>query len=71
MQQRSILIVAVTMSSATNSTKLNRTARIAGICADADALGVTRQHLQAVLTGKRESKPLLARYRALRAPATK
>jgi hypothetical protein len=42
-----------------------RSKRIAGICSAAKTLGVTRGHLWAVLTKRRESKPLLARYRAL------
>jgi hypothetical protein len=35
------------------------------IVADAAALSVTRQHLLAVLTYRRDSKPLLKRYREL------
>ena len=41
-----------------------RRVRIAGIGAMAAALGVTRQHLWLVLTGQRESRRLLAQYRA-------
>ena len=37
-----------------------------GITRDAKELGVTRQHLWAVVTHRRESKPLLGRYRALK-----
>jgi hypothetical protein len=40
--------------------------RIRGIGADAQALGVTREHLSAVLKGRRESNPLKARYQALK-----
>lgn len=39
--------------------------RIRGICAAADQLGVTRQHLHGVLTGRRQSKSLKARYHQL------
>lgn len=39
---------------------------IPGICADARRLGVSRMHLWAVLTGRRESEPLMRRYRAFR-----
>ena len=38
-----------------------------GITEDAEELGVSRQHLWFVLTGKRESKSLSRRYRALKA----
>ncbi len=37
-----------------------------GMVADSAALGVSRFHLWAVLTRRRESKPLLARYRDLK-----
>lgn len=40
--------------------------RHVGMVADACALKVSRFHLWAVLTNRRESKPLLARYRALK-----
>jgi len=43
-----------------------RNPAIKGITLDAEALGVTRTHLYLVLTGNRESKPLLKRYRALK-----
>lgn len=39
---------------------------IPGICADARRLGVSRMHLWAVLSGRRESVPLMRRYRELR-----
>jgi len=42
-----------------------RAPRIKGICADADTLGVTRQHLYEVLKGRRASKVLSRRYREL------
>jgi len=38
-----------------------------GLIADAEALNVTYQHLFKVLEGQRESKSLLARYKALKA----
>jgi len=38
---------------------------IPGICADARRLGVSRMHLWAVLSGRRESDGLVARYQAL------
>jgi|GEM_PF-3846276 hypothetical protein len=40
--------------------------RFRGICADAEALGVTREHLWLVLTGHRVSRPLSCRYRDLK-----
>ena len=39
--------------------------RIKGICGAAKALGVTHQHLWAVLRGRRASKTLMRRYRDL------
>ena len=39
-------------------------ARYPGITHAATELGVTRTHLWAVLSGRRESKPLLARWHA-------
>jgi hypothetical protein len=59
-------LVAVTMNSAIVSNQKSRSKRIAGICAAAKRLGVTRGHLWAVLTNRRESVPLLARFRALK-----
>lgn len=44
-----------------------RATRFPGIVADAARLGVSRIHLYYVLTGQRESRPLLARYRDLKA----
>ena len=38
---------------------------IPGICGDAKRLGVRREHLWMVLTGRRHSKPLIQRYHAL------
>jgi hypothetical protein len=58
--------VSVTIAGTKLAPKKNRGARIKGICADAEFLGVTRMHLWAVLKGHRESKPLLARYTALK-----
>jgi hypothetical protein len=40
--------------------------RFTGICADAHALGVSREHLFRVLTGERESRSLLRRYLELK-----
>lgn len=40
-----------------------------GIVRDASALGVTRIHLWLVLTGRRESRSLTARYAALKKAA--
>ena len=55
-----------------NATKTKpRAKRIAGICDAAKKCGVTRGHLWAVLTNRRESQPLLARYQALRKEAAK
>ncbi len=42
-----------------------------GITADARKLRVSRVHLWMVLTNRRESKPLLARYHALKTKAGK
>ncbi len=39
---------------------------IPGICADAQKLGVSRMHLWAVLSGRRESDGLVARYMELK-----
>ncbi len=39
--------------------------RIKGICGAAKELGVTHQHLWAVLRGRRASKTLMRRYRDL------
>lgn len=39
--------------------------RIKGICGAAKKLGVTHQHLWAVLRGRRASKTLMRRYRDL------
>jgi hypothetical protein len=52
----------VTVNRANVVEKKTRSKRIPGICLDAKACGVTRQHLYEVLKGNRESKPLLARY---------
>ena len=46
----------------------SRRVQFVGIVADSAALGVTRVHLWLVLTGRRESQPLLARYAALKRP---
>ena len=54
------------MKAATRAAKKNRPKRFKGICADAIALNVTRVHLWQVLTGRRESKPLLKEYRELK-----
>jgi hypothetical protein len=48
------------------ATRRQRAPHIRGICADAATLGVHRCHLWFVLTGRRESKPLMRRYRALK-----
>jgi len=55
------------MQSAKSVKSKPRRKRIVGITAAAVALGVTRFHLYKVLTGKRESAPLLKRYLALKA----
>ena len=44
-----------------------RAKRIPGICAAADALGISRGHLYEVLKGNRKAKPTMDRYRALKA----
>jgi hypothetical protein len=43
--------------------------RFTGICADAQALGVSREHLFRVLTGERQSRSLMRRYLELKRPA--
>jgi len=43
-----------------------RKIKFVGICTDADNLGCTRWHLFAVLTGRRHSPKLKARYEALK-----
>ena len=63
----SVYIVAVTLAKEHVRQSAKRGARISGIVASASDLGVSRQHLWAVLTKRRESKPLLGRYRAWRA----
>ena len=52
----------VTMDKSERKTRL----RFAGICADAEALGVTREHLFRVLVGERQSRSLLRRYQELK-----
>jgi hypothetical protein len=42
-----------------------------GICADAKALGVSREHLYRVLTGRRTSQSLMKRYLELRSKRDK
>lgn len=42
-----------------------RRLRIASICRDAEALGVSRQHLRHVLAGRRTSARLMHAYRSL------
>lgn len=56
----------MTLKRASKLEKKTRAGRIKGICAAAQSLRVTRAHLWAVLTGRRESKPLLARYHQLK-----
>lgn len=53
------------MKHATPKRPHGRTQAIVGIVNDAEALGVTRVHLYLVLTGKRPSVSLKARYFAL------
>lgn len=47
------------------SEKPRRAVRFKGICAQAEELGVDRIHLWKVITGRRESRSLLARYQSL------
>jgi hypothetical protein len=47
-----------------------RRSRFTGICADAEALGVSREHLFRVLTGERQSRSLMRRYLELKQPET-
>jgi hypothetical protein len=60
-------LVAVPPPNATTEKARPRAARIPGICFDASHLRVSRQHLSAVLHNFRESKPLVAKYRELKA----
>ena len=56
---------------ATNKRKpIFRQVRFPGLCNDAHALGVHRNHLYLVLAGKRVSADLMRRYRALKKEAT-
>ena len=48
--------------------KPRRPCRFPGITGDAQTLGVSRNWLYAVLSGRYEAPELLARYRALRQP---
>ncbi len=48
------------------SNKKQRRPRTHGICAAAETLGVTRQHLYEVLRGRRVSRPLMAAYNDLK-----
>jgi DNA-binding phage protein len=47
--------------------RLRRRWRFRGICADAETLGVHRNSLYKVLSGERQSRSLMTRYRALKA----
>lgn len=58
------------MSTVAKTSTKNRPKRFKGICADAKLLNVTRVHLWQVLTGRRESKPLLAEYQELKRTGT-
>src|SRR4051812_36036379 len=51
--------------------KPKRQVQFAGICKDAKALGVCREHLYRVLTGKRTSQSLLKRYLELKSKSNK
>ncbi len=52
-----------------NKSESKRRVRFVGICADARKLGVSREHLYRVLTGKRQSRLLLKRYLELKGKA--
>jgi len=56
----------MTLANDQNRQSAKRAARISGICAAARDLHVSRQHIWAVLNKRRESKPLVARFRAWR-----
>ena len=53
----------------TRRNKVARRPRIKGLCADAWALSVSREHLQKVLSGQRQSRSLVARYESLKTGA--
>ena len=61
----------MTIAKLTGKQSTKGKARIRGIGADAETLGVSRQHLWAVLTERRTSRPLLARFEALKAAQAK
>jgi hypothetical protein len=62
-----IFVAVASIVKSTDGRKLKRAARIPGICRDAVACGVSRQHLQAALTGKRVgSARLMSLYAARR-----
>jgi hypothetical protein len=48
-----------------------RRVKFVGICADAEKLGVSREHLYRVLIGQRTSQSLLKRYRELKGKGDK
>ncbi len=50
--------------------KIPSRVRFKNICADAATLGVNRIHLYLVLSGQRESRRLMKRYRALKRRAS-
>lgn len=57
------------MTEKSGQQKQPRAPKIAGLCAAAKRLGVSRGHLSFVLHGHRQSAPLLARYRADQNPS--
>ncbi len=54
------------MSATRSKSKPRRQVRFPGLVTDAEALGVHRNHLYLVLSGRRVSKSLTNRYRALK-----
>jgi hypothetical protein len=50
----------------TRKRKRNPRVKFHGICADAVSLGVCRQYLFDVLTGRKQSRSLTVRYEALK-----
>lgn len=58
--------IVMLRETSTNRTHSGSRVKFAGICADAQRLGVSRVHLWLVLTGARQSRVLRQRYLALK-----
>lgn len=60
------MLPVTTVNAKGKSHQGRRAIRYPGITRDARSLGVAREHLWQVLTGRRKSRSLLKRYRALK-----